>query len=179
MVITNLNGVILEICNNVVYLKKNNKGDYVRTDRKSVEAVQSDQGNIYEWGRKKINPSFYDVFFVCKVEEVPEEVEPLKYVYDEINGFRKYEGQITYTEEELSEKTDIVQVGLEETNLNISGNFDPNKIYNLDEYCLYNNNLYRFSQNIGRGIYPTNKLYWTMCDIATELNKLATLIKEK
>lgn len=75
-------------------------------------------------------------------------------------------------------ETEVLREDVNNTEARISGEYDPNRTYTIDEYCTYNGNLYRFSKNSGSGIEPTNSLYWTLCDIATELNKLATLIKE-
>lgn len=86
----------------------------------------------------------------------------------------------TYVEVNIHIKTEteLLREDVNSTEARISGEYDPSRTYTIDEYCTYNGNLYRFSQNSGNGILPTNTLYWTLCDIATELNKLSTLIKE-
>lgn len=83
-----------------------------------------------------------------------------------------------YVDSRMIEHFDQVGRQTEEVASNLSGLYDSNKAYSQDEYCLWNNNLYRFNYDNGKGIEPSNNVYWTLCDIATELNRLFTMIKE-
>lgn len=60
----------------------------------------------------------------------------------------------------------------------VGSNYDPQRTYSQDEYCMYNGNLYRFLVSKGRGVEPTDKRHWELCDIASELNRIMRLIKE-
>lgn len=75
----------------------------------------------------------------------------------------------------LADKVDNLNETMSTT---LSGYYDANKGYGKDEYCMYNGVLYRFAQDNGMGIPPTNTLYWVECDIASELNRIITMIKE-
>lgn len=83
-----------------------------------------------------------------------------------------------YVDSRVIEHYDRLSTATEEVQTTVSSNYDANKTYTKDEYCMYNNNLYRFNQNLGRNIEPTNATYWTLCDVATELNRIMAIVKE-
>lgn len=72
--------------------------------------------------------------------------------------------------EQLGKQTEDVQT-------TVSGEYQKDKTYAENEYCLWNGELYRFIRMSGIGIEPSNKNYWVHCDIATELNRILGLIK--
>ena len=84
-----------------------------------------------------------------------------------------------YVDSRMIEHFDRVSTQTEEVQTTVSSNYDANKTYTKDEYCMFNGNLYRFKQNLGRNIEPTNATYWTLCDVATELNRIMDLVKER
>lgn len=77
------------------------------------------------------------------------------------------------------EQLDRLSRETEEVQATVSGIYNPNKVYSIGEYCTWNGSLYRFNMETGKGIEPSNNLYWTLCDVATELNRITTLIKER
>lgn len=83
-----------------------------------------------------------------------------------------------YVDSRLIDHFDELSKTTEEVAESITSSYDPQKVYELNEYCLYNGELFRFKLEKGKGIEPSNKLYWEACDIASELNRIIRMIKE-
>lgn len=87
-------------------------------------------------------------------------------------------GFTPYVDSRIIEHIDQLGTQTEEVQATVSGIYDPGKTYTQGEYCTYNNNLYRFNMDSGKGIFPGNNMYWTLCNIAEELNRIITIVKE-
>lgn len=62
-------------------------------------------------------------------------------------------------------------------NINVGhGEWNSSTQYEVDYYCTYNGKLYKCLMP-NTGIVPTNAVYWTETDVATELNKLIKISK--
>lgn len=61
----------------------------------------------------------------------------------------------------------------------VSSEYSGSHVYVKDEYCMYGGSLYRFTKTKGVGIMPTDRNYWDSCDVASELNRIMSLMKDK
>lgn len=83
-----------------------------------------------------------------------------------------------YVDSRVIEHYDRLSTATEEVSESITETYKPTYPYVNGEYCTFNGILYRFTQDNGIGIPPTNSVYWVECDIASELNRIITMIKE-
>ena len=98
--------VITEICNRAIYIKRLKNGFDDFATEADADSVYSDDTDSYYPAAK--NPSSCNPYRIVEVEEVPENVEPLKFRYSVENGFVPLE---TLTTTDLSPEQALRQVG--------------------------------------------------------------------
>lgn len=139
----------------VVYVNSNNEIKAVnQTDLEGLIALEVTDGTFDGWNDAKI---------CCyKVNVVDGNVVMLT----------------PYVDSRIVERIDQLGTQTAEVSSNISSEYSDEKYYSENEYCTYQGKVYRFIQNAGRGIEPSNSKYWILCDIATELNRIINLINK-
>jgi len=77
----NTQQVIIDIVENFKPIKKNRNNIFIPCDFNDAQAIVGSNDAIYAKAGINIVPSFSDIFSVVSVDNVPENVEPLKWKY--------------------------------------------------------------------------------------------------
>lgn len=78
----NVSDVIIDIVDNIKYVKKNSNGiSQLCYPYEAEGIIASDNNSVYLMSGKQITPSFYDIYKAVQVDSIDKEVECLKYKY--------------------------------------------------------------------------------------------------
>lgn len=78
----NVSDVIIDIVDNIKYVKKNSNGiSQLCYPYEAEGIIASDNNSVYLMSGKQITPSFYDIYKAVQVDSIDKGVECLKYKY--------------------------------------------------------------------------------------------------
>ena len=98
--------IVTAIANRAIYIKRLKNGFVDFATENDADSVYVEDTDSYY--PAKLAPNSCNAYRIVEVDEIPANVEPLKYAYDSANGFTKLE---TLTESDLAPEQRLHQVG--------------------------------------------------------------------